>query len=340
MSAVAGTESRSLDTFAAPSGVRTSLLAAGQRLPLVIEPLEADVRLADWCAANRAWLDARLLEHGAILYRGFDVPTVADFERAASAASGGLYGDYGDLPRNSGGEKIYESTPYPADHMILWHNESAHLPSWPMRISFHCVQPATTGGCTPVIDTRALMQQLDPAVIDAFRTKGLLYVRNFAPGIAPTWQEFFRTEHRDVVEQMCREAGSDFEWRGDALRISQRARGIARHPDTSEEVFFNQVQHHHIACVDEDTRDGLRALFDDEDLPRHVYYGDGSQIPDAVMDHIDEVFRRVCVRFTWQKGDIVMLDNMLTSHARDTFGGPRHIVVAMGQIVSSERLPA
>jgi hypothetical protein len=37
---------------------------------------------------------------------------------------------------------------------------------------------------------------------------------------------------------------------------------------------------------------------------------------------------------------MIMLDNMLTTHARDTFEGPRQIVVAMGQMIDADQLPA
>ena len=30
--------------------------------------------------------------------------------------------------------------------MILFHNESSHLPTWPMRQFFFCVIPSATGG--------------------------------------------------------------------------------------------------------------------------------------------------------------------------------------------------
>jgi len=321
--------------------MRTSLTAPGQLLPLVVEPLGPGVPLAEWCAANREWIGEKILEHGGVLFRGFDVPTPADFERAAAATWGDLFADYGDLPRNSAGEKIYESTPYPADQMILWHNESAHLPSWPMRINFHCVLPSLKGGCTPIIDTRALMHQLDPQVVDDFRTKGLLYVRNFSAGVDPTWEEFFHTTDKAKVEQMCHDAGSELEWLpGGGLRIKTRTRGVAKHPISGDELFFNQVQLHHIYCVDEETRDGLRALFNDDELPRNVYYGDGTPIPDEVMDSIGQTFEQVCVRFQWQKGDTIFLDNMRVSHARDTFEGPRHIVVALGMMMNAEQLAA
>ncbi|MBZ4276006.1 TauD/TfdA family dioxygenase, partial [Mycobacterium tuberculosis] len=35
--------------------------------------------------------------------------------------------------------------------------------------------------------------------------------------------------------------------------------------------------------------------------------------------------------FPWRTGDVLMLDNMLTAHARDPFEGPRKVVVAMAQ---------
>lgn len=331
----------STGAVATPAGVRGYTLSPDQPLPLVLEPATPDVVLADWCAANREWIEAQLLVHGAVLFRNFDLPSPADFERAAKAVYGELFGDYGDLPRNAAGEKIYESTPYPNDQMILFHCESSHLPSWPMKISFHCVIPAQKGGCTPVFDTRMVLPHIDPAVLEAFRTKGLMYVRNFSKGVDPTWEEFFHTTDKAKVEQLCRDAGSDFEWRADGgLRIINRTPGTVRHPKSHEEMFFNQVQIHHIYCVDEETREGLRALFDEEDLPRNVYYGDGTPIPDEVMQHLGEVFEKVCVRFAWQKGDMIMCDNMLVMHARDTFEGPRQIVVAMGQMMNQHQLPA
>jgi alpha-ketoglutarate-dependent taurine dioxygenase len=338
--ATTSASSFSTDASDAPSGVRAYTLG-GRGLPLVVEPVEDGIVLSEWNAANREWIEAQLLVHGGVLFRNFNLPSPADFERAAKAVYGELFADYGDLPRNAAGEKIYESTPYPADQMILFHNESSHLPSWPMKISFHCVTPAKVGGCTPVFDTREVLKHIDPAVVETFRSKGLIYVRNFSKGVDPTWEEFFHTTDKSKVEQTCRDAGSDFEWKADGgLRVINRSAGIVKHPKTLEEMFFNQVQIHHIYCVDEETREGLRALFDEDDLPRNVYYGDGTPIPDETMQHLGEVFEKVCVRFTWQKGDMIMLDNMLVTHARDTFEGPRQIVVAMGQMLSADQLPA
>ncbi|HYG76091.1 MAG TPA: TauD/TfdA family dioxygenase [Planctomycetota bacterium] len=316
--------------------VKTSTLSADQLLPLVIEPNLGNADLAEWAKSNLARIEESLLKHGAILFRGFNLVTPADFERVALNIYGELYGEYGDLPRAGASDKIYASTPYPNDKMILYHNESSHLHEWPLKISFFCVQAAKEGGCTPLLDCRGVLKLLDAGVVESFRKKGVMYVRNFHEGFDVSWQRFFQTEDKAAVEEACRQSYATCEWTGqNRLRVRQVCKAVHTHPRTGEETFFNQVQLHHVACLDADVRRSLRQLFAEEDLPRHAYFGDGSPISDEIMQHIGETYEKAAVRFQWQSGDMALLDNMLTAHARDPFSGPRKIVVAMGQMMGS-----
>jgi alpha-ketoglutarate-dependent taurine dioxygenase len=52
------------------------------------------------------------------------------------------------------------------------------------------------------------------------------------------------------------------------------------------------------------------------------------------MQEISNVYWETAVSFTWQEGDILMLDNMLTAHARNPFKGERKIVVALAEMIS------
>jgi alpha-ketoglutarate-dependent taurine dioxygenase len=140
------------------------------------------------------------------------------------------------------------------------------------------------------------------------------------------------------VEKVCSDAGMSCEWTEQGLRIGQVAKAVRTHPRTGEEIFFNQVQLHHVSCLDEETRSALRQLFSDEDLPRNVYFGDGTPIPDEVIDRIGELFEELCVEFPWQKGDLIAVDNMIVSHARRPFSGPRKLLVAMGEMVQAADL--
>lgn len=321
--------------------VRESQLNSDQPLPLLMEPASDQVDLADWARNNRDYINQKLQKHGGILFRGFNLKTPQDFEQVAAGIYNEIYSEYGDLPRESAGGKIYTSTPYPEDKRILYHNESSHMNRWATRISFFCVLAAKEGGCSPVVDCRRVYQQLDPVVRQMFEEKGLMYVRNFSDGLDVSWQHFFQTDDCRVVEEACSAQGFICEWVGkDDLRVKQRCRAVLRHPLTGEMAFFNQVQLHHVYCLDLAVRESLLSIFKREDLPRHVYFGDGSEIEDSVMDHVGEVYEKNAVRFTWREGDMVTLDNMLTAHARDSFVGPRKIVVALGDLVDGSDVDA
>jgi alpha-ketoglutarate-dependent taurine dioxygenase len=314
--------------------IRESRIGPEQTLPLIMEPAADQVDLADWARNNREYIAEKLHSHGGILFRGFNLATPEDFERVAAGVYTEIYSEYGDLPREGAGGKIYTSTPYPEDKRILFHNESSHMNRWPTRISFFCVIAAKEGGCSPVVDCRKVYQGLDPAIRRDFEEKGLMYVRNFSDGLDVSWQHFFQTEDRTEVEDACHKQGFMCEWVGkDSLRVKQRCRAVLRHPVTGELSFFNQVQLHHVHCLDSAVRESVLSIFKREDLPRHVYFGDGSEISDGVMDHVGEIYEKNAVRFTWHEGDMVSLDNMLTAHARDSYVGPRKIVVALGDLV-------
>ncbi|AGP41601.1 hypothetical protein SCE1572_48190 [Sorangium cellulosum So0157-2] len=316
--------------------VSTGTLGEGP-LPLVVSPAVEDVELAAWAREERAFVEAQLLRHGAILFRGFPIRSVPEFEQVAKAICGELFGEYGDLPREKAGQNIYGSTPYPADKAILFHNESSHLPRWPLKQWFFCVQAAPSGGATPIVDCRRLYEALSPELRERFRRLGLLYVRNFTPGFDVGWQDFFHTTDPAVVEERCRAGGMRCEWlAGGRLRISQRGPAVLAHPRTGEQVFFNQIQLHHPAYLEAPVRESLLAMVGEQWLPRNVYYGDGAPIEVETTRTLGEAYERCAVRFPWREGDIILLDNMLVAHGRDPFSGPRKIVVAMGEMVTGE----
>ncbi len=75
-------------------------------------------------------------------------------------------------------------------------------------------------------------------------------------------------------------------------------------------------------------------MMPEEDLPRNVYYGDGSPIEDSVVEYLEKLYRKNAVSFPWRGRDVLMLNNMLVAHSRNPFVGERKIVVALGDLVS------
>lgn len=302
--------------------------------PTVITPANDNVELAEWISLKREVLEKKVLETGTILFRGFGIDSPEKFERMANAYCPDLFGNYGDLPKEVKGKQVYKSTPYPEDKVIMFHNESSHTQKWPMKQMFASIIAAETGGETPIVDCRKVYNSLSQVTVRKFAKKKLAYVRNFIEGLDVSWQEFFKTDDKAEVETICAKEGMKCEWVSkNHLRTTQIANAVCLHPKTGEKLFFNQIQLHHVAYMSEIERDSLLTLFKKEDLPRNVYYGDGSDIEPEVIVEIDKAYEANCLRETWQQGDFMIVDNMITAHGRTVFTGPRKVVVAMGDLI-------
>jgi alpha-ketoglutarate-dependent taurine dioxygenase len=326
---------------AAPEdAVETIPPAHGASLPLVLRPRLAGVNLAAWAAANRETVERRLLEHGALLFRDFPVVSVEEFERIAEAISGELLEyRFRASPRTTVKDRIYTSTDYPPSEKIFPHNEHAYSPVFPLRLYFYCDTPARSGGETPIGDTRRIFARIAPEVRARFQEKNVLYVRNYGDGMGLAWQTVFQTEEPAGVDAYCRQHGIEVEWK-DAGRLRTRQVGPAtvRHPRTGEEIWFNHATFFHVSTLPPAVRDSLRARLSDEDLPNQTFYGDGEPIEPEVLEQLRAAYREEMVSFPWQRGDVLLLDNMLAVHARESFEGPRKILVAMAVPTAAEDL--
>src|SRR5437762_508174 len=68
-------------------------------------------------------------------------------------------------------------------------------------------------------------------------------------------------------------------------------------------------------------------------LPFNTRFGNGDPIGADVVQVIDEVYEANTRRERWQAGDLMLMDNIRTAHARESFEGPREVVVAMADAV-------
>ena len=136
-----------------PHQVNLGFLRPNSPLPLVLRPATRGVNLIEWARANAEFIDSSLLQHGAVLFRGFDMNEVADFERLIETVSGPLLNySYRSTPRSLVSGRIYSSTEYPAHQSIPLHNENSYSRSWPMKIWFFSMQVAKQGGATPIAE--------------------------------------------------------------------------------------------------------------------------------------------------------------------------------------------
>ncbi len=302
-------------------------------LPFVVEadvPGQSAVALI---ATDRTGLRSRLVEHGALLLRGFDIGGVDGFSDVVRALSGSpLSYSERSSPRSTIKGQVYTSTDYPPAEEIFLHNENSYQATWPLTLYFYCVTPPTTQGATPLADVRRIHEMIDPAVREEFERRRWLVRRNFHPNFGVPWHEVFGTEDRAAVESYCLDRGLRPSWIGRTLRTEAVRDAVHTHPRTGLPVWFNHITFFHVSTLAPDVRDGLLEIFDEEDLPTNTYYGDGGRIPDDVMDHLRFCYRATTTRFDWRQDDVLVVDNMSAAHGREPFTGPRKIAVAMAEL--------
>lgn len=314
--------------------VEESYLSPDEPLPLVLKPKVEGLELSAWAGENLDYLERKLLEHGGILFRDFRVDEVEKFEAFALTITPNLL-NYTErtAPRVKLSKYIFTSTEHRKDQYIHFHNANSYSHRWPLKIWFCCITPPGKDGFTPIADCRKVLGNLDPALRREFASRGVTYLRNFREGMGLPWQETFQTTDTEVVREYCADAGIEIDlFEGDRLRTRQVRHAVARHPVTGEEVWFNQAHLFHVSSLEPDVSRTLLRAYAEEDLPRNSYYGDGEPIPETVVSELIEAYRQAEVRFPWQRGDVLMLDNMLAAHARSSYEGDRLIAVTFADI--------
>lgn len=288
-----------------------------------------------WLTAHRAAIQAELHRSGAVMLRGLPVEDAATFAEARDALIAERAG-YKEkaTPRTDFGEGVFSSTDLPAVAPIRLHNENSYTLDFPGVLMFGCVIAAETGGATTVGDMRKALALLPPDLAARFAEAGWLLERNYSDMAGMPWRKAFSSDEREGAEEYCDANAIGYEWLDeDALRTRQLRSAIVTHPVTGERSWFNHFAFWNARSLDEDVRDVLVDTFGADGLPFNTYLGDGTSLTDAEVDTINDVYQAVTVRESWQRGDVMLVDNILSAHGRESFTGARKILVAMGEPV-------
>jgi alpha-ketoglutarate-dependent taurine dioxygenase len=319
-----------------------------RKLPAVITSTAGE-SLHSLLASAREPLAAIRRRHGAILFRGFDLRTPEDFHAATSLCfENGLRSYIGGVsPRGQVLSGVYESTSFPAHLRIPQHNEMSYLPDPPRELAFFCEIEPQYGGETPLADSRLIYKLVPAEVRTAFEASGISYhrylygprwnihhlTRNRIVKLHTSWMAAFSTTDPAVVERACAENNSTVQWdREEGAKISNVLPATRQHPETGETLWFNQVS----TFLNSPKSVGLlRWLLYNLAYPNpfrrpfHATLGDGRPITHAQLDLVDQAIEDATVRFRWQRGDLLLVDNYLVTHGRMPFKGDRRILVAI-----------
>ncbi|GAB4229528.1 MAG: TauD/TfdA family dioxygenase [Chlamydiales bacterium] len=321
-----------------------------QKLPLVIEPTNPNLSFDQFLRLleeKNAYFKEVLLKHGGILFRNFPVANAQAFTETIKTLNTGKLVNYigGGSPRVKVNESVYTSTEAPPAIKIPLHNEMSFIKQYPNHIYFYCDIPPGTGGETFIGDARKVYRDVSPLVREALESKKIKYISryyhkskfmDFINRIQrghKTWIDVFETESKEEVEKKCLANEFAFRWnKHNWLEISRTRPCTQKHPKTEEPVWFNQIH-----CFDYNPKFigwwrylALKTFYVRKEYKNDdVTYGDGSTIPRKDIYHIMDVLDNNAIYFPWQKGDVMVLDNILTMHGRAPFTGKRRILAAM-----------
>ncbi|HSR70508.1 MAG TPA: TauD/TfdA family dioxygenase [Acidobacteriota bacterium] len=304
----------------------------GKGGPVVVRPSAPLADAVAWAEQSRSHINGLVEQYKAVLFRDFAIDTVEKFQGFLGVLASDLL-EYTErsTPRSTVEAKIYTSTEYPQSHEIPMHNENSYSNKWPRRILFCCIDPADEGGATPIADSRMVFEEIPEDIRRRFVEKQVMYSRNFGQGVDLSWQEAFQTDDKQQVESYCRSSSIEFEWfdGGNCLHTRQVRPAAITYLPGGERLWFNQAHLFHVSSLEAGLRESLSALFPAERLPRHAFYGDGSEIDEEELEAIRQVYRRTRLPVDWRKGDLLLLDNLFYAHGRMPFQGSRRVIVAM-----------
>ncbi|BBN08759.1 hypothetical protein MPTK1_4g14250 [Marchantia polymorpha subsp. ruderalis] len=315
----------------------------GAPLPQVLAP--ADGRevtvdeLVDWIKRDKSWIEEHLLHSGAVLIRGCDVKDAKDFNTVVEAfgyeerlrpGGGGL------APRTQVIGRIYTANEAPPHVYIPFHHEMAQPPTAPSKLFFFCELAPTKGGETPLLWSNSVVRRLQqecPDFLQQLDEKGLIYQLYFGDEdlsesyIQRSWKTLYKVNDRKELEDKLAKMGGDsrVEWiEGHGVKtIYGPLPALKWDEQRQQNVFFNYMVMKYFTEYPVLECDKEVAAFD------NVMFGDGSPLPREQVLDCQRIMAEEMVEFKWERGDVILIDNVAVQHSKNPCFSPRRILASL-----------
>lgn len=288
-----------------------------RRLPLTIKPKrrrKSFNALIDIAVSNKDIFVSQLLRYGALLFRGFEIEDSEQFSEFVKKFSGKEFNN--SVEKNLFGNALVNNIYGLND--FEFHNKFFDLVEPPRNSYLFCEAPPQKGGETILGDCRRILSAIRPKIVGLFKHKKILFELNLTADInSPyAWQRVFKTVDKLEAEEFCRQINAEFEWKKNGFLVVRQLRSaISKDSKTSEDVWSIQMQNFYSNLLDKENTHHLG----EEKVKPHLnsFFGDGSPICVLMLEHIRKVLRKESVSHRWEKGDILILDNILTTHSQN-----------------------
>lgn len=220
---------------------------------------------------------------------------------------------------------------------------------------FFCEVEPGSGGETPIAMSHVVyerMREKHPDFVARLERHGLIYTRVLGEQDDPSspigrgWKSTFFTTDKSVAEQRlafipfvsnvlmytiietpsesidrAAKLGMKLEWLEDGVKTIMGPIPAIKFDETRErKVWFNSMVAAYTGWKDS-RNDPVKA----------VTFGDGKPLPEDIIHDCLTILEEESVAFPWQKGDVLLLDNLAVLHSRRSFAPPRRILASLAK---------
>ncbi|XP_043709447.1 clavaminate synthase-like protein At3g21360 isoform X2 [Telopea speciosissima] len=272
---------------------------------------------------KREWLSELLQIHSALLLRGFGVSTAQELARVVEAFGWEDMEYVGTSSRTKVVDRVYTANDVPLDRFINFHHEMALTKKLTSKIFFFCFQPSPEGGETSIVPSYIIVEKMEeklPEFMAKLSELGFIFrlktpkERDPTTIVIKTWKRFLNTEDEVEAEKRAMELFScssiNFNKNGTAEMVYGPMSPIKEFG--GRKVWFQTI-----------------SGYSTKGIEMGINFGDGSDFPVEAIDAYKQVLNENCIDLRWQKGDILLLDNLSVQHARRPGKPPRSIFVSI-----------
>jgi hypothetical protein len=284
--------------------------------------------LSQFFKKNKNKLIKTNLVYGAILFRNFDLnPTI--FEKTINNLNMKEINMFGSAaPRTKIQGTIYTANDSPPSEKIPMHHEMAQTKNPPSHIFFYCEQPSSIGGETPLIDSRKIYDYIYNNHNKIYKElkNGIYYERTLSEyddvssALGKGWKNCYDVKSKKEMEDKLNKLYSVYKWKNNDLWMQTPIMPVFNsiYNDQIEYTFFNSI----IAAYNgwNDSRNIGK---------KSITLSDGSYLNENFMNDLNEFIEENKIQFKWEKNDLLMIDNRVMMHSRNTFERPRKILTTI-----------
>lgn len=241
-----------------------------------------------------------------LLFRGFEVDT--EKYKQLTELLGTNFVSYvgGAYSREmiNGDKTLLSVTGGKLHFAVPFHGEMYYKKQRPDILWFYCATPALKDGETTACDGIQVYNELSNSTQELFQQKRLKYIRTYA---ADVWPKIYQTEDLNLVEQVCSDNDMQLQIKQDnSITTEYISSAIQESRCSQHKVFINNI----LPVIEQETKGSNSSI---------VRFEDNSKISDEIINEIKNVTDKLTYLVSWQKGDILMVDNTRLLHGRRSF---------------------